>query len=303
VADSTSLLSIRSGRAASTGSRTQEHRCGVPSYPACRRVGAVGIGIEAGATVIGHGQVVLVLDPAELFANAAQRSAAHTRTQPRDNAPAPRLVLVVDDSLTVRRVTTRMLAREGYLVATAKDGLDALGQIEDAVPDLVLVDIEMPRMDGFELTGRLRANPRTSGVPIIMISSRKAERHQHRAAELGANDFSANPMPKTNCWRRSPHCCRGRALPHRHRRAKVSVRPGPPQNPRRTSRPGSIANSSPPTTASCSARPGLAHRSVRISDERLPERGFVILDPTPGCAANPHGEEVLFYPGGREPVH
>jgi len=147
----------------------------------------------AGATVLGHGQVVLVLDPAELFANAAQRVTPESQTQARSDAATPRLVLVVDDSLTVRRVTARLLARCGYRIATARDGLDALRQIEDARPDLVLVDIEMPRMDGFELASRLRSDPRTALVPIVMVSSRTADKHQRRAAELGVNAFFGKP--------------------------------------------------------------------------------------------------------------
>ena len=147
----------------------------------------------AGATVLGHGQVVLVLDPAELFASAAQRAAPGTQMQVRHDTPTPRLVLVVDDSLTVRRMTARLLAREGYRIATARDGLEALREIEDEMPDLVLVDIEMPRMDGFELTSRLRSDPRTARVPIVMVSSRTADKHQRRAAELGGNAFVGKP--------------------------------------------------------------------------------------------------------------
>ena len=97
---------------------------------------------------------------------------------PQVEAPAvPRLptVMVVDDSLTVRKIAGRLLSREGYHVLTAKDGVDALEQLLDVVPDVMLVDIEMPRMDGFDLTRNVRADARLKDVPIIMITSRTAE--------------------------------------------------------------------------------------------------------------------------------
>ena len=93
--------------------------------------------------------------------------------------------MVVDDSLTVRRVTQRLLSREGYQVVLAKDGVDALEQLQTITPDVMLVDIEMPRMDGFDLTRNLRDDPRTKHVPIIMITSRTASKHRNHAFELG----------------------------------------------------------------------------------------------------------------------
>ena len=104
--------------------------------------------------------------------------------------------MVVDDSLTVRKVTGRLLEREGYQVMTAKDGLDALAQMADALPDVMLVDIEMPRMDGFDLARNLRGDARTRAIPIIMISSRTAEKHRNQAAELGVNVFLGKPYPE-----------------------------------------------------------------------------------------------------------
>jgi len=85
----------------------------------------------------------------------------------------------------------------GYQVLTAKDGLDALAQMKDALPDVMLVDIEMPRMDGFALTRILRGDPRTRGVPIIIISSRTAQKHRSQAAELGVNVFLGKPYPES----------------------------------------------------------------------------------------------------------
>jgi chemosensory pili system protein ChpA (sensor histidine kinase/response regulator) len=101
--------------------------------------------------------------------------------------------MVVDDSLTVRKVTSRLLEREGYQVLTAKDGLDALEQMKDAVPAVMLVDIEMPRMDGFDLARSVRGDPRTRDVPIVIISSRTADKHRSQAAQLGVNAFLGKP--------------------------------------------------------------------------------------------------------------
>ena len=95
------------------------------------------------------------------------------------------VVMVVDDSLTVRKISGRLLAREGYQVITAKDGVDALQQIIDVTPDVMLVDIEMPRMDGFELTRHIRADEKTRNIPIIMITSRTAEKHRNYAKRTG----------------------------------------------------------------------------------------------------------------------
>jgi chemosensory pili system protein ChpA (sensor histidine kinase/response regulator) len=150
-------------------------------------------GIE-GATVLGNGQVVLIVNPV-LLAQQFELLQASVPPAPRPERPAlaAPVVMVVDDSLTVRRVTGRLLAREGYQVMTAKDGLDALQQIEDTVPDLMLVDIEMPRMDGFDLTRHLRSDPRTAKVPIIMITSRTAEKHRSYARDLGVNAYVGKP--------------------------------------------------------------------------------------------------------------
>ena len=103
------------------------------------------------------------------------------------------VVLVVDDSLTVRKFTTRLLEREGYKALTAKDGLDALQILSDANPDVILLDIEMPRMDGFEFTKTIKADNRQSHIPIIMITSRTAEKHRNHAMELGVNEYLGKP--------------------------------------------------------------------------------------------------------------
>jgi chemosensory pili system protein ChpA (sensor histidine kinase/response regulator) len=102
-------------------------------------------------------------------------------------------VMIVDDSLTVRKITGRLLAREGYNVATAKDGVDAMEQLQEAVPDVMLVDIEMPRMDGFDLSRNVRADSRLKRIPIIMITSRTADKHRAYAKEIGVNVYLGKP--------------------------------------------------------------------------------------------------------------
>jgi len=155
----------------------------------------------SGATVLGNGQVVLILNPVQLVhrdgaASAAAPVPAAPVSQPEAVAPAKgtsRLVMVVDDSLTVRKITGRMLAREGYEVATAKDGVDALQQLQDLRPDCILLDVEMPRMDGFEFTRNVRADADTRAIPIIMITSRTADKHRNHAIELGVNEYMGKP--------------------------------------------------------------------------------------------------------------
>jgi chemosensory pili system protein ChpA (sensor histidine kinase/response regulator) len=103
------------------------------------------------------------------------------------------LVMVVDDSLTVRKITSRMLTRERFEVVTAKDGVDGLQQLQDVEPDIILLDIEMPRMDGFEFARNVRADPKTKHIPIIMITSRTADKHRNHAMELGVNEYMGKP--------------------------------------------------------------------------------------------------------------
>jgi chemosensory pili system protein ChpA (sensor histidine kinase/response regulator) len=156
----------------------------------------------AGATVLGSGEIVLIVNAVQLAqrADAPGYDETAVPAAPRmDDVPAlparprPR-VLVVDDSLTVRKITTRLLQREGYKVATAKDGADALEQLRADVPDAILLDIEMPRMDGFEFTRTIKRDPRTAEIPIVMITSRSAEKHRSRARELGVDRYLGKPF-------------------------------------------------------------------------------------------------------------
>ena len=150
-----------------------------------------------GATVLGNGEIVLIIDPVAL-AQAAAGEVFDRAVPPPTLAPVlpdtlPPVVMVVDDSVTVRKVTQRLLVREGYQVLLAKDGVDALRQLQEVTPDAMLLDIEMPRMDGFDLTRNLRADPRFASIPIIMITSRTADKHRNHAMGLGVNVFLGKP--------------------------------------------------------------------------------------------------------------
>lgn len=187
------------------------------------------IGI-VGATVLGSGNIVLILNPVPLAHRTAVKTAPErqdiegARSQEVPDAPtevdAPptatptivsdspdavaeqktseahkkNIVMVVDDSLTVRRVTQRFLMREGYQVVLAKDGVDALEKLQEVKPDVMLVDIEMPRMDGFDLIRNVRSDSRIAQTPIIMITSRTASKHRNYAMELGANEYYGKPF-------------------------------------------------------------------------------------------------------------
>jgi chemosensory pili system protein ChpA (sensor histidine kinase/response regulator) len=163
-----------------------------------------------GATILGNGEIVLIINPVQLIARApepvpvslppalpvAGADAAGGAGAAALDAPVaagPAVVMVVDDSLTVRRVTQRLLERNGYDVMLAKDGVDALRQLQDRLPDVMLVDIEMPRMDGFDLTRNLRSGAATRSIPILMITSRTAEKHRSMAFELGVNEYLGKP--------------------------------------------------------------------------------------------------------------
>ncbi|HEX4885230.1 MAG TPA: hybrid sensor histidine kinase/response regulator, partial [Casimicrobiaceae bacterium] len=159
----------------------------------------------SGATVLGTGEIVLILNPVQLAQragvatfdpNAEERVRIATTEQAK-----PPLVLVVDDSLTVRKITSRLLTREGFRVATAKDGLDALQSVGEETPDIILLDIEMPRMDGFEFTKTLKSDPKHAHVPIIMITSRTADKHRMRAAELGVDLYLGKPFQEIELLR------------------------------------------------------------------------------------------------------
>jgi len=153
----------------------------------------------AGMSLLPTGEVVPIYNPVALAAVYGQRpgsdAAAPRLPELVEEVPQPKLplVLVVDDSLTVRRVTQRLLVREGFRVVVAKDGLDALEQLELERPAVMLTDIEMPRMDGFDLLRNVRHDPRWHGLPVIMITSRIAQKHRDLAHQLGADHYLGKP--------------------------------------------------------------------------------------------------------------
>ncbi|KQZ86485.1 MULTISPECIES: Hpt domain-containing protein [unclassified Pseudomonas] len=152
----------------------------------------------SGATILGDGRVVLILDllaPIRAMqAHVPQRPASHEgEAEPQ----RPLLVMVVDDSVTVRKVTSRLLERHGMNVLTAKDGVDAMLLLEEHMPDLMLLDIEMPRMDGFEVATQVRNDERLQHLPIIMITSRTGQKHRDRAMAIGVNDYLGKPYQES----------------------------------------------------------------------------------------------------------
>jgi chemosensory pili system protein ChpA (sensor histidine kinase/response regulator) len=149
----------------------------------------------SGATILGDGRIVIILDIGALVRAEWRGRAAPT--VPRDKADRRTFALVVDDSITVRRVTQRLLERNGMRVMTARDGMDAVTLLAEHVPDIILLDIEMPRMDGYEVAAHVRGDPRLRDVPIIMITSRVGEKHRARAIELGVDDYLGKPYQES----------------------------------------------------------------------------------------------------------
>jgi chemosensory pili system protein ChpA (sensor histidine kinase/response regulator) len=153
-----------------------------------------------GATIMGDGSVLIILDLAPLVRHGIirreQRLAeglSAVQAPVIEEVQVRPLVMVVDDSITMRKVTSRVLERHEYEVSTAKDGVDALEKLHERVPDLMLLDIEMPRMDGYELATHMKADPRLRDVPIIMITSRSGDKHRQRAFDIGVDRYLGKP--------------------------------------------------------------------------------------------------------------
>lgn len=158
----------------------------------------------SGATVMGDGSVVVILDPHAMIRQEA--ALVHSpenllEVDSDDFEEHVKTIMVVDDSVTVRKVTSRFLEREGYEVLTAKDGADALLQLQDHVPDAMLLDIEMPRMDGFEVAKNVRSSSRLKDIPIIMITSRTGDKHRERALSLGVDKYMGKPYQEDKLLR------------------------------------------------------------------------------------------------------
>ena len=157
----------------------------------------------SGATILADGRVVLILEINGLVRHGLTSSISLQpglgeaveqveRVLP-DSEGGRRKVMVVDDSITMRRVATRLLSKNDYDVVTAKDGVDALAQLEEAQPDVMLLDIEMPRMDGFELATHMKNEPRFRDIPIIMITSRTGAKHRDHAMQIGVDRYMGKP--------------------------------------------------------------------------------------------------------------
>ncbi|MDY1033525.1 Hpt domain-containing protein [Stenotrophomonas sp. CFBP8980] len=154
-----------------------------------------------GATITGDGRVVVILDVAPLvrrFVANPERPLPVAELEQQRQVP---VVMVVDDSLTMRKVTGRILERHNFEVSVARDGVEALERLEERVPDLMLLDIEMPRMDGYELATAMRADPRYREVPIVMITSRSGDKHRQRAFEIGVQRYLGKPYQELDLMR------------------------------------------------------------------------------------------------------
>ncbi|MBS0212235.1 MAG: response regulator, partial [Proteobacteria bacterium] len=156
-----------------------------------------------GATIMGDGRVMMILDVVPLVRRAFAQAALPAEPV-AEEAPEVRripLVMVVDDSITMRKVTGRVLERNNLEVLAAKDGVDAIEKMAEVVPDVMLLDIEMPRMDGYELATHMRNDPRLRDVPIIMITSRSGDKHRQRAFEIGVNRYLGKPYQEAELMR------------------------------------------------------------------------------------------------------
>lgn len=150
----------------------------------------------SGATILGDGRVVIILDMLTLLRSNLETplKIVHQDTFRTDEKPIAKTIMVVDDSITVRKVTANLLKRQGWEVVTAKDGVDAVAQLQEVVPDLMLLDVEMPRMDGFELATQIRNTEHLRHIPIIMITSRTGTKHRERASKIGIDRHLGKPF-------------------------------------------------------------------------------------------------------------
>ncbi|MDH5784466.1 MAG: Hpt domain-containing protein [Chromatiales bacterium] len=154
----------------------------------------------AGATILADGSVALIIDMPALVRRGLAKLGTEsvTRTEALPVVDREPVVMVVDDSITVRKVTERLLKRNNMKCVTAKDGVDAITVLDEVIPDVMLLDIEMPRMDGFELATHIRNSERLKGIPIIMITSRTGDKHRQRAMDIGVNEYMGKPYTEAD---------------------------------------------------------------------------------------------------------
>ncbi|MDO8989605.1 MAG: response regulator [Sideroxyarcus sp.] len=152
-----------------------------------------------GAVILGDGTVAPVVDLVELLRTPAQRlqrkplAFARAQDAAEEDSPGTLTALVVDDSLSARRAASAVMQDAGYRVRTAIDGLEAVNMLQKFVPSVMLVDMEMPRMNGIELTAHVRDSARTKNVPVIMITSRSTEKHRKMCTDAGVNVYLTKP--------------------------------------------------------------------------------------------------------------
>ncbi|MDD7804383.1 MAG: response regulator [Endozoicomonas sp. (ex Botrylloides leachii)] len=154
-----------------------------------------------GATILGEGRVVIVIDPVEMIRKHYSRlvdkqADDHLLPEVIQARDVPR-ILIVDDSITMRKVTTQLLSRHGFHVDSARNGAEAMTLISEKQPDLIVLDVEMPEMDGFEVANAIRNDPELFALPIIMITSRIGLKHRNRALKLGVNQYIGKPFQES----------------------------------------------------------------------------------------------------------
>jgi len=156
----------------------------------------------SGATILSDGSVALILDVGALvymdIAKPVTQTSDEKAVVEKAKVKTKITVMVVDDSITVRKVTTRLLERNNINVMTAKDGVDAVAVLQEQIPDLFLLDIEMPRMDGYELATHIRNDDVMKNIPIIMITSRTGDKHRQRAMDIGVNRYMGKPFQEAD---------------------------------------------------------------------------------------------------------
>ncbi len=151
----------------------------------------------AGVSILGDGSVVTVLDlPGLLEQRDVHGKAKDTQlVTPRAAVKiALPKVLIVDDSLSVRSSLTQLMTDGGYQVVTARDGLEAVNMLETEAPDIVLTDLEMPRMNGLDLVGYIRNSKQWNPLPVVMITSRTMAKHRQQAEQAGVNSYITKPF-------------------------------------------------------------------------------------------------------------